>query len=354
MPDPQDIEVVIGIASSALFNLEESDEVFRTYGEDRYREFQEERLADPLEPGVAFDFVRRLLTLNDLAPEGKALIEVVVLSRNDPETGARVMESVRHHGLNITRAVFMQGRAPYKFMHAFNMTLFLSANASDVKAAVAKGFFAGQVMGDTSSFELSDDDKDSIRIAFDFDGVLADDESETVYQEAEDLDTYKAYEQEHGGEPLSAGPLQPFLAALNRVQEIENERKRVDAGYERRLHIGIVTARNAPAHVRPITTLKEWGLRVNDIFFLGGWPKADTLAIYGPHLFFDDQSAHINKTKSVVPSVHIPFGVTNVEGKPEAVPVEPAPPAEPVEATTSAEPANLAEPAEPSGSRVRA
>ncbi|GAA2085520.1 5'-nucleotidase [Aeromicrobium tamlense] len=324
MPSPHEIEVVIGIASSALFDLHESDKVFREQKEDAYREFQEERLNDPLAPGVAFDFVRRLLSLNDLAKDRSPLIEVVILSRNDPETGARVMESVRHHGLPITRSVFMQGRAPYKFMDAFNMTLFLSADEDDVRAAIARDFFAGQVVGEPGSLSLEDgDDGNSLRIAFDFDGVLADDQAETVYQESKDLDVYKAHEDEHGAEPLSAGPLQPFLAALNKIQEIEDDLKRENESYNRRLHIGIVTARNAPAHVRPITTLKHWGLRVNDIFFLGGWPKADTLKIYGPHIFFDDQTDHVDKTKSVVPSVHIPFGVTNKATGAEASPEVP-------------------------------
>ena len=82
--------LVIGVASSALFDLEESDAVFREQGEERYREYQREHLDDVLEPGVAFPFIRRLLDLNDLS-DRERLVEVVILSRNDPETGMRVM-----------------------------------------------------------------------------------------------------------------------------------------------------------------------------------------------------------------------------------------------------------------------
>ncbi|HFK8619784.1 TPA: 5'-nucleotidase, partial [Pseudomonas aeruginosa] len=41
---PYDLEkrLVIGLASSALFNLEESDSVFRSEGEDAYRKYQRE------------------------------------------------------------------------------------------------------------------------------------------------------------------------------------------------------------------------------------------------------------------------------------------------------------------------
>lgn len=59
MPGRLDLEraLVIGVASSALFDLEESDAVFREQGEERYREYQREHLDDVLDPGVAFLFV---------------------------------------------------------------------------------------------------------------------------------------------------------------------------------------------------------------------------------------------------------------------------------------------------------
>jgi len=138
--------LVIGVASSALFDLEESDAVFREQGEERYREYQREHLDDVLEPGVAFPFIRRLLDLNDLS-DRERLVEVVILSRNDPETGMRVMRSVERHGLDITRAIFMQGRAPYRFMKPLRMSLFLSANEADVREAISLGFAAGHVAG---------------------------------------------------------------------------------------------------------------------------------------------------------------------------------------------------------------
>ena len=148
MPDSLDLEraLVIGVASSALFDLSESDAVFRNEGEEKYRAYQRENLDEVLEPGVAFPFIRRLLDLNDLSKDER-LVEVVILSRNDPETGMRVMRSVQHHGLDITRAIFMQGRSPYRFMEPLRMSLFLSANEDDVREAIRMGFAAGRVVG---------------------------------------------------------------------------------------------------------------------------------------------------------------------------------------------------------------
>ncbi|MFA0006424.1 5'-nucleotidase, partial [Vibrio splendidus] len=97
----------------------------------------------------------------------------MLLSRNDPDTGLRVMKSIEHHNLPISRAIFMQGRSPYDYIPALSISLFLSGNSSDVKEAIRLGYPAGHVMKST----IIDEDDDDLRIAFDFDGVLADDES---------------------------------------------------------------------------------------------------------------------------------------------------------------------------------
>ena len=72
---------MVGIASSALFDLAKSDAVFRDEGEESYRNYQDEHLNDPLMPGVAFPFVQRLLSLNDFASTDDPLVEVIVMSR---------------------------------------------------------------------------------------------------------------------------------------------------------------------------------------------------------------------------------------------------------------------------------
>lgn len=90
--------LVIGLASSALFDLEESDKIFREKGEKEYREFQRNNENNPLKKGVAFPFIKRLLSLNILSSTpNDPLVEVILLSRNDPDTGLRVMKSIEYH-----------------------------------------------------------------------------------------------------------------------------------------------------------------------------------------------------------------------------------------------------------------
>ena len=308
MPGKLDLEraLVVGVASSALFDLSKSDAVFRNEGEEKYRAYQRENLDEVLEPGVAFPFIRRLLALNDLSEEER-LVEVVILSRNDPETGMRVMRSVQRHGLDITRAIFMQGQSPYRFMEPLRMSLFLSANEADVREAIRMGFAAGRVVGRA----VADDGGTDLRIAFDFDGVLADDSAERFYQEGT-LEAYQENESALADVPLPRGPLAAFLEKINHIQRIEDAKHDADPeGYQRRVRVAVVTARSAPAHERAINSIHQWGLRVNDAFFLGGVDKGPILAVLEPHIFFDDQRRNIDTTSHLAPSVHIPFGELN-------------------------------------------
>lgn len=301
--------LVVGVASSAMFDLAESDGIFRSKGEEAYRRYQEENKASPLTPGMAFSFIKRLLSLNDLSTDAQdPLIEVVLLSRNDPDTGLRVMNSIRHHGLSITRAIFQQGVSPYEYINALSIALFLSSNKGDVLEAIAQNLPAGYVM---NSKKIDDPNDDTLRIAFDFDGVLADDASETVMQQGS-LEQFHNHEAANAMEPHGDGPLKNFLVRVSKIQRAEEERRKLDPSYKNRLRVSIVTARNAPSHERAINTLKSWGVMANDAFFLGGVEKKLVLDLLKPHIFFDDQSGHLATASEVAPSVHIPFGITNL------------------------------------------
>ena len=315
MPYDLSDRLVVGVASSALFDLTESHAYFVEHGEAAYRIYQDERLDDPLQPGDAFPFIQRLLRLNDARP-GDPLVEVIVLSHNDPDTGLRVMRSIASHKLDISRAVFTQGMSPHPYIAAFEMSLFLSGNRADVDEAIKLGFPAGHVL--PSQAEYDEDDR-SLTVAFDFDAVLADDESERFYQQSGGLGPYLERESELRLEALGQGLLAPLLADLNKIQSLEEERLSLDPTYKPRLRIALVTARNAPAHERAIHSMRDWGVRVNDAFFLGGIEKAKVLGVMRPHIFFDDQTTHLDGAASVTSGVHIPYGVANIPTSPEPI-----------------------------------
>ena len=298
-------KLVVAVASSALFNLGEGDRIFREQGEGPYRRYQRAHESERLQPGVAFEFVKRLLSLN--VSEQDSPVEVILLSRNDPDTGLRVMNSIEAHGLTITRAAFVKGNNPHRYAKRFNASLFLSANEQDVRNAMAAEYPAGLVL---DSLLNSDDDDIELRIAFDFDGVIADDSAESVFAEG-GLEAFHESEQAQAGTPHPPGPLHELLVKVAQVQQREQVREKNDPTYKPRLRLAIVTARNAPAHARVVTSLREWGIEIDETFFLGGMEKTGILEEFKPHIFFDDQQLHLDAAAKVVPCVHVPFGVRN-------------------------------------------
>ena len=96
------------------------------------------------------------------------------------------------------------------------------------------------------------------------------------------------------------------------LQKLEKQMKYDDINYQPCIRVALATARNAPAHHRVITTLRKWGVRVDETFFLGGIDKARVLRIFKPHIFFDDNQANISSVAEVAPAVHVPFGIMNM------------------------------------------
>jgi 5'-nucleotidase len=300
-----DNKLVVGVSSSAVFQMENADRIFRKKGVKAYREYQRKNLSKPFEKGVAFPFIKRLLNLNNVYQENP--IEVVVLSRNDPESGERFYRTCQHYKLPIVRGAFLAGSEPYPYMKAFNCCLFLSSNTVDVKKAVDENLPAGLVL--PSAFVDNDKGK-QLRLAFDFDGVLADDKAEVVFGK-KGLKGFHRLETQERNVPHKPGPLNDLLKKISVLHKVELQKAAKNPAYEQLIRIALVTARSAPANERLITTLKEWDIVVDETFFLGGIEKKGVLEAFKPHIFFDDQLMNLMPTSQSIPSVHIPFGITN-------------------------------------------
>jgi 5'-nucleotidase len=258
-------------------------------------------------PGAAFPFVKRLLHLNKLFPD-ESPVEVVVLSRNDPETGRRMMSAMPHHELDISRAFFLSGAIPYPYMKAVNACLYLSTNKDEVKDAISKGYPAGHVL----PCPVKDDHEadNQLRIAFDFDGVLVDDEAESKYADG-GLPLFHHYEVVNKDRPLKNGPLMPLMQRISAIQKMEKESRTRMNNPDKAVRVSIVTARSAPAHERLLNTMKNLGVEADELFLSGGIEKKNILDILKPQIFFDDQLGHLTPASENTPCVHIPFGIRN-------------------------------------------
>ena len=302
-------QLVIAVSSRALFNLEKEHEIFEHEGIAAYRSYQQQHKQDPLEPGMAFPFIKRLLELNNLFP-GLEPFRVVVLSRNSPETGQRFFSSCRHYHLPIKAGAFTSGQSTFPYLEAFDASLFLSANKESVNRAIRMGQPAGWVVpGPHKATDEQSTDKE-LRIAFDFEGVIVDDEAEREFQK-DGLEGFQNLEIAKANTPHAPGPLHKLFKKLAKFQTLDACRGKADPYYKPALRVSIVTARGAPSEERLITTLRSLGMSAAELFLLDGLPKSNVLKALKPHIFFDDQISHLEHTSSVTPSVLVPFGVHN-------------------------------------------
>lgn len=292
-------KLIVAISSRALFDLEESNRVFETQGIEAYSRYQLDREDELLSPGIAFPLAKKLLALNELAPK-RPRAEVILLSRNTADTGLRIMNSIAHYGLAISRAAFTGGQNTYPYVPAFDAHLFLSANPGDVRKALEAGHAAATIL---PTVVAGAPETEELRIAFDGDAVVFSDQAERVYK-MNGLEAFTASEVGSAREPLTGGPFKEFLAALHAIQsEFPPERSPI--------RTALVTARSAPAHERVVRTLRAWDIRIDEALFLGGLDKGPFLRAFGADIFFDDQRGHVESARRHVTAGHVPFGIAN-------------------------------------------
>lgn len=289
--------LVIGVSSRALFDLEEENTIFNEKGLLEFRKYQYDHENELLKPGTAFYLVKSLLELNKQA--SKPIVEVVVMSRNSPETGLRVMNSIKAHGLDINRLAFTGGESLYGYIAGYDVDLFLSKDPEDVQKVIDSGSSAAALIYAPPSEFNSETSR--VKIAFDADAVLFSDDSEFRYK-TEGLDAFQKHEKENEKNAMKEGPFAKLLIKLSKIQE------HLPMGVEMSpLRLAIITARSAPSHLRVINTLREWGVYIDEVHFLGGLSKDKILETFGAHIFFDDQEAHLGPASKVVPSGKVPY-----------------------------------------------
>jgi 5'-nucleotidase len=294
--------LVIGISATALFDMSDSDKLYKeesvkdpTNWMATYRKHMQENEDKPLHEGIGFPLIKALLTLNTYQDANEPpLVEVVVMSRNSPETGVRVLNAIRNHGLNITRSAFTAGESSADYLEAFGVDLFLTTNENDAQKVIDNSSCASAILSIPPKYKCDIPDG-QVRIAFDGDAVIFDEESELVYKK-DGMAAFHERENQFQNLPMNEGPFAKFLIKLSKLQE------RLPMSIELSpVRIAIVTARNSPAELRVIKTLRSWGVYVDEALFLGGVEKSNILKAFRAHIFFDDQDIHLEHSSNYVP-----------------------------------------------------
>ncbi len=306
--------LIVAISATALFDLSHLERTLQDFmannpktAQDEFRRYMMERETLPLDKGTGYPLIKALLNLNRYQTandyhDESPLVEVVIVSKSTPDMGIQVLNAIRQHQLPITRSAFISGSAVADYIADFKVDLFLTTNHDDAQAVVDKKVCACAIV-DASPIDTEYLDTDQLRIAFDGDAVLFDEQAELIYQQ-KGLKAFHDYERKMSHYLIDKGPYADFLIKLSALQ------KKLPIpidGQNKPICIALVTARNAPADMRAIKTLRSWGVLVDMAFFLGGIEKTHVLKTFAPHIFFDDSIKHIELAKAFVPSARVPY-----------------------------------------------
>lgn len=312
--------LIVAISATALFNLEHAETALAQFIQkdeqtafQHFARYMQAHENDPLEKGTGYPLIEALLNLNHYQDpkeyhDESPFVEVVVVSKSTPDLGIQVLNAIRTHKLGITRSAFISGADIAEYIKDFEVDLFLTTNKEDAQRVTDSKVCACAILDATpvNTIEL---DSRQLRIAFDGDAVLFDDSGELVFKQ-QGLQAFHERENQMADLPIDKGPYADFLIKLSALQ------KKLPYDTHDSTHnpirIALVTARNAPADMRAIKTLREWGVSVDLAFFLGGIEKTRVLKTFAPHIFFDDSIKHIDAAKSVVPSALVPYHSTSL------------------------------------------
>jgi 5'-nucleotidase len=263
--------LVVAVTARTLFDLEWAHNIFLNDGREVYRAFQLKHEADPLKAGIGLPLVRRLLDLNRHSDQ-EPLIEVVLISRNDADSGIRVLNSARHYGLQLGRATFTGGRSMLPYLRALHVDLLLSAQDEDVTEALEAGFPAGRVL---PAIEISEEESGEIRVAFDSGSDVFGGEPTALVR--------RGARPEASTDASAATPasFSRFLEAISRMQRLFIERNQPIP-----LRTALITSGDSTSDVRAARTLRNWNIELDESYFVGPDDKADVLAVFRPHVVF--------------------------------------------------------------------
>ncbi|KAG5856013.1 hypothetical protein ANANG_G00003280 [Anguilla anguilla] len=195
-PPKPEHAVTIAVSSRTLFDMAKERKIFEEEGLESYVAYQQQHEDEPMMPGVAFPFVKALMTVNarlrELYPDGQELFDIVLMTNNHAQVGVRLINSINHYDLTIERFCMTGGESPIGYLKAYMTNLYLSRSSGKVKEAIEEGIAAATMFTANKENPLSDT---QLRVAFDGDAVLFSDESEIIVKR-DGLDTFFEHEKQ--------------------------------------------------------------------------------------------------------------------------------------------------------------
>ncbi|XP_066557080.1 cytosolic 5'-nucleotidase 1A [Amia ocellicauda] len=238
--------IVIAVSSHAVFDLQEDN----TEGDKG-----KENL--PLKQGPALPFIKAAQMVNEKLleknPEETLLFDVIIVSNNRPESHPQIINGAKHYGLDISRFCFFNDEDYSEKLQSTNVKLYLSTDQRDVGKVLEKGIPAALLFKQDVQAAT-----DQLRVLFIGDALVSSEDSES---------TAKAPVKE--------------LAML-----IGEMRKKFGRDHSPLCAYLLTVCSNKDVSCRAMKTLRDWGLEIDEAFFLFGGPKRIILGHIQPHILY--------------------------------------------------------------------
>lgn len=329
--------ITIGLSTSALFDMRESEEIFRTQGPEAYQQHMIANENVPFAPGHAFPLVETIRDINKAL--GHSLFDIVLISRNDIWTGVRAVRSCYQQDLPFSGAMFSNGRDVTPYLPAYGVDWLISTHEADVQAAAKMGIGANLIDGpflperalaqiekaaaitaapaEKAAPALTPVFNRKLHIVWDLDRVVFGPDSDDVFTE-KGMEYYRHHERTKADEAISDGPFMNIARVLGTAtKNFPRDNSPVISS--------VLTARGGESALRAMISLYKKGIPFNGVgHFSGGHVLRDGEAqpkgIYKDNilrimreqepnntiLFLDDSARTIDLTRKVVLSGLVP------------------------------------------------
>ncbi|XP_039594148.1 cytosolic 5'-nucleotidase 1B isoform X1 [Polypterus senegalus] len=272
--------LVIAISDQAAFDLGTDHKIVSGDGGQEVENRQVLNENELLKEGRAFSFMKAVQMVNakllEKNPEETLLFDMILVSKSSPQSGSRVIKSVRHYGLDVSRFCFAANVDCTNYLTTNNVKLFLSSDEEEDFSALRTGFPAPLLFKQRAPATC-----EQLKIMFDGDTILR-----HIFQEnkLEGIDNFESHLQSF---PISEDPLIKFAVHLGEM------RKKFSI-YNSPLNVYLTTTHSdREMSATALRALRAWGLEVDEVFFLNGAPKGPVLLQIQPHVIFDDGLRHL-------------------------------------------------------------
>jgi len=305
--DDKKARMVVATSATAMFSdLHHLGVQFRQWRKEKskgatvreYTEALSRYQCEPMHPGVALPFIRKLY---QVCRRKGISIKLMLVSRAEMVAFNAVEQSLKHYGMSDAfRSVkFTGGEDPVSHFEGEQPDIFFTTTVKDALKGSEAGICALLVKDIPGSIDelMQVNDNARLKIGCDYDGVIVDQTDEKTYQDV-GYEGYREHLRLRSGFPSPPGPFCPFL------------RKILDLGKDA-VKVDIISSRDATTYVGgriPENLEFVDGFKLSEfdaVYALGGEAKLPTVRQVGYHLFVDDHPDHCESVMNYAPTAQV-------------------------------------------------